>query len=109
MLSPDDFSTNRSNPIGAAMSGVLHVEHPQYQPIRYSDLCFDDGNLAVLAGATYFLVHQGLLSRHSVPLAALIQDLEGKPPRLLEDRPVLELSEPATDVYPFLLALYDGM
>jgi len=63
----------------------------------------------VLSGATYFLVHQGLLSRHSVSLAALIGGLQGQPPRLLEGRLVLELSESSTDVYPFLLALYDGM
>ena len=109
MLSPDDFSTNRSSPVGAATSGVLHVDYAQCQPVRHSDLCFDDGNLAVLTGATYFLVHQGLLSRHSAPLAALIEDLEEKSPRLLEGRLVLELPEPSADVYPFLLALYDGM
>ncbi|KAF8070000.1 hypothetical protein FPV67DRAFT_1560971 [Lyophyllum atratum] len=105
MLSVDDFSTNR-------FSGVN--DNPKHQldhlsPTRHPDLCFNDGNLAVLTGRNYFLVHQGLLCRHSAPLSRVIGDMEGKQTRFLEGRLVLELSEASNDVYYFLLALYDGI
>ena len=101
----DDFSTNRFAAIGA--NGKTQPEHPT--PSRHTDLCFNDGNLAVFAGQTYFLVHRGLLCRHSTPLSRMIETLESHQPRYIEGRLVLELSEPSNDVYHFLLALYDGM
>jgi len=105
MLSPDDFSTNRY--FGTNEPSKTQAEQPP--PSRHPDLCFNDGNLAVLTGGNYFLVHQGLLCRHSAPLASAVQTLEGKHARFLEGRLVLELSESSNDVYYFLLALYDGM
>ena len=107
MHSLDDFSTNRYSE--ASVSGKLRLEHPN-PPTRHPDLCFNDGNLAVLADAGYFLVHRGFLCRHSAPLASAIEGLEGKQTlQCLEGRPVLELFEPLDDVYHFLIALYDGM
>lgn len=106
MLPLDDFSTNRYSG-NSGTSGKTHTE--QLQPSRHPDLCFNDGNLAVLTGTNYFLVHQGLLCRHSSSLASIIESLEGKQGRSLEGRLVLELSETSNDVYYFLLALYDGM
>ncbi|GLB45083.1 hypothetical protein LshimejAT787_1901610 [Lyophyllum shimeji] len=105
MLSVDDFSTNRFS--GATENTKPHVEHPS--PSRHPDLCFNDGNLAVLTGGHYFLVHQGLLCRHSAPLSRVIGALESKQTRYIEGRLVLELSEASNDVYYFLLALYDGI
>jgi hypothetical protein len=106
MASLDDFSTNRFSGTNFE-AAKLHIELPP--PSRHPDLCFNDGNLAVLTGGHYFLVHQGLLCRHSAPLAAIVKALEGKQARFLEGRVVLELSDASNDVYYFLLALYDGM
>lgn len=105
MLPFDDFSTNRYFENNGFTKP--QVDHPS--PSRHPDLCFNDGNLAVLTGGNYFLVHQGLLCRHSAILASIIEALEGKQARFLEGRLVLELTEPSNDVYYFLLALYDGM
>jgi hypothetical protein len=107
MASLDDFSTNRFSGKNQATSTKPQIE--QFSPSRHPDLCFNDGNLAVLTGSHYFLVHQGLLCRHSAPLAAIVKTLEGKQARFLEGRVVLELPDASNDVYYFLLALYDGM
>jgi hypothetical protein len=101
----EDSSTNRLPETNEAPK--LHLEPSP--PSRHPDLCFKDGNLAVLTGGHYFLVHQGLLCRHSDPLAATIKALEEKQDRFLEGRVVLELPDASNDVYYFLLALYDGM
>lgn len=98
-----DFSTNR------------HAAKPQEAeaPTRHSNICFDDGNLAVLTGSQYCLVHQGVLSRRSDTLRKLIKKtLEGGEPenvRFLEGCPVLHLQDPPDDLGRFLQALYDGM
>ncbi|KAG6844620.1 hypothetical protein H0H87_005477 [Tephrocybe sp. NHM501043] len=105
MLSVDDFSTNRFST--TAENSKSQPDNPS--PGRHPDLCFNDGNLAVLTGTNYFLVHQGLLCRHSAPLARIIEALESQQTRYIEGRLVLELSETSNDVYYFLLALYDGI
>jgi hypothetical protein len=99
MAAVDDFSTNRHSVQiqGSNKSG----------PIRYPDLCFEDGNLAILTGDYYFLVHEGLLRRHSEVLDNRINAL-GRT-RLLEGRPVLLLDDAHLGVAHFLQALYDGM
>jgi hypothetical protein len=93
----DDFSTNRHE------NQQIH----QPAPTRHPDLSFSDGNLAVLTGNTYFLVHNGLLCRHSIPLqhAAKAIDLRIQ----LEGRPVLHLPDSSHDMARFLSALYDGL
>ncbi|RDB16819.1 hypothetical protein Hypma_002372 [Hypsizygus marmoreus] len=101
----DDFSTNRN----FGNSGPTKHQPDPLPPSRHPDLCFNDGNLAVLTGGHYFLVHKGLLCRHSAPLATIIESLEGRQALSLEGRLVLELSETSNDVYYFLLALYDGI
>lgn len=94
-----DFSTNR------------HAPKPQEVevPKRHPDICFDDGNVAVLSGSYYCLVHQGVLSRRSDTLKKLIDCSEGEGVQFLEGRPVLHLEDPPNDMGHFLLALYDGM
>lgn len=94
-----DFSTNRH----AAKQQEIEV------PARHPDICFNDGNVAILTGSFYFLVHQGLLSRHSVTLKKILEGLEGENVRLLEGRSVLQLPDSAKDMARFLQALYDGM
>jgi hypothetical protein len=96
-----DFSTNR------------HAAKPQEieAPTRHSDICFEDGNLAVLTGSYYTLVHQGVLSRRSDTLRKLIKKCldGGENVRFLEGRPVLHLQDSPDDCGRFLQALYDGM
>ncbi|KAG6837002.1 hypothetical protein H0H93_016462 [Arthromyces matolae] len=105
MLPTDDFSSNRFS--GTSENSKISLEHPP--PTRHSDLCFKDGNLVVLTESNYFVVHQGLLCRHSAPLSRMIEALESQQTRHMEGRLVLELPESSGDVYYFLLALYDGI
>lgn len=99
----DDFSTNRHFNDGSAKSQLCPLL------TRHTDLSFADGNLAILSGNCYFLVHQGLLCRHSAPLETAIMTLEGTNTKCLEGRPVLELQDTPEDMHRFLLALYDGL
>jgi hypothetical protein len=79
-------------------------------PVRHPRLSFNDGNLAILTGSTYFLVHRGFTARHSRILATAIeQSTRQHPDVLLEGHPVLFAQEESNDMYQFLLALYDGM
>lgn len=94
-----DFSTNRHAP----------KQQEVEAPVRHPDICFDDGNVAILTGSYYFLVHQGLLSRHSVTLGKMLESFGDENVRLLEGRSVLQLPDSAQDVARFLQALYDGM
>lgn len=76
-------------------------------PVKYTDFCFKDGNIVLLAGMSYFLVHQGLLSRHSEVLDQLMSTMHNN--LTLEGRPVLTLPDPSADTVHFLKAIYDGM
>ncbi|KAG7446519.1 uncharacterized protein BT62DRAFT_124122 [Guyanagaster necrorhizus] len=79
-------------------------------PSRYPGMCFNDGNIAVLAGQYYFLVHQVLLCRHSPALDSAIKALDSTcSPAHLEGRPVLHLNDGPDEMYHFLSALYDGV
>lgn len=74
------------------------------------DLCFDDGNIAILTGLRYFLVHEDLLRRHSSVLASLVDQLcEETSSEPLEGRPTLILQHQADEMAIFLHALYHGM
>ncbi|OJA14502.1 hypothetical protein AZE42_04456 [Rhizopogon vesiculosus] len=78
-----------------------------YTAIKYTDLYFKDGNIVLLAGMSYFLVHQGLLSRHSEVLDQLIRTMDNS--LVLEGRPVLTLPDLSPDITHFLKAIYDGI
>ncbi|KZT71061.1 hypothetical protein DAEQUDRAFT_667007 [Daedalea quercina L-15889] len=92
-----DFSSNRH-----ASPNLQEFE----VPTRHSELCFDDGNLAIVTGRQYFLVHKSLLCYHS---AVLREQMEARHPdhvRMLEGRPVLALQDTPEDMTYFLKALY---
>ncbi|KAJ7287571.1 hypothetical protein C8J57DRAFT_1431101 [Mycena rebaudengoi] len=93
----NDFSTNRSD---------IQLVHPT-APVRHPDLFFPDGNIAILTGPVYFLVHKGLLCRHSAPLQQATEALDLRVQ--LEGRPVLQLSDLPQHMLQFLSALYDGL
>ncbi|TFK54362.1 hypothetical protein OE88DRAFT_1625221 [Heliocybe sulcata] len=79
-------------------------------PIKHPSLSFDDGNLALLCGDTYFLVHQGLLCRHSEVLDSLTCKLHNDEHLgLIEGRPVLNLDDSSQDIAYLIEALYDGL
>ncbi|KAJ6593865.1 hypothetical protein B0H19DRAFT_1205276 [Mycena capillaripes] len=103
----DDFSTNRPNRHEVQQAHEIQQSHPT-APTRHPDLSFPDGNLAILTGSVYFLVHKGLLCRHSVPFqqATKALDLRSKQ---LEGRPILQLVDSPHDMGHFLSALYDGI
>lgn len=75
--------------------------------VKHSDLSFVDGNIAVLAGSDYFIVHQGLLVRHSPVLRDLVAAVGPAP--AIDGRPVLALPDSARSIALLLQALYDGM
>lgn len=76
---------------------------------RRSSLSFEDGNVAILAGKSYFLVHRGFLSRQSEYLAELTKDLHARPTMTLEGRPVLHLPDSPDDISLLLHSMYDGL
>ena len=76
---------------------------------RHPDICFDDGNVAILTGSHYSLVHHGLLSRHSKVLKSLLENVPAQNDSSIEDRPMLQTQDPPEDMARFLKALYDGM
>ena len=77
-------------------------------PQRCLNLSFEDGNIAVLAGKSYFLVHRGFLSRQSEYLAELTNDYS-RSTMTLEGRPVLHLSDSPDDISLLLHSMYDGL
>ncbi|KAJ3986602.1 hypothetical protein F5890DRAFT_1578465 [Lentinula detonsa] len=77
---------------------------------KHTNISFKDGNIALLAGKRYFLVHQGLLCRHSPILKSALETLENTSTIFsLEGRPVLEVQDSPEDMSYFLIALYDGI
>ncbi|TRM69285.1 hypothetical protein BD626DRAFT_473562 [Schizophyllum amplum] len=107
MISSDDLSTNRHSSLGA--SGSSDKTRHGLHLTRHPKLSFSDGNLAVLTGDQYFLVHQGMLCRHSAPLATVLASLDPAPANTIDGRVTLELDDDADDMYYFLTALYDGI
>ncbi|KZV70668.1 hypothetical protein PENSPDRAFT_578968 [Peniophora sp. CONT] len=69
-------------------------------------MCFEDANIALQAGPSYFLVHRGVLSRQSPCLAKLIASTPAN--RVLDGRPVLELDDHPDDISLLLHTIYDG-
>ncbi|KAJ7262214.1 hypothetical protein B0H12DRAFT_1104842 [Mycena haematopus] len=99
----DDFSTNRHNEIQQIHTNLTGG------PTRHPDLSFPDGNIAILTGSVYFLVHKGLLCRHSVPFQHTTKALEQSRSKQLEGRPILHATDSPHDMCHFLSALYDGI
>ncbi|TBU29539.1 hypothetical protein BD311DRAFT_660896 [Dichomitus squalens] len=91
-----DFSSNRcASPL------------EEYEvPIRHPDLYFEDGNLSIVAGRQYFIVHRGLLCRHSEVLQTRIDSIKTTDERMLEGLAVLYLDDSPEDLAHFLRALY---
>ena len=77
-----DLSSNRS-------CGPLVSLTDCSAPLRHPELCFDDGNIAILAENTYFLVHRDPLGRHSPVLKKLINDLPTNSACFIEGVPVI--------------------
>ncbi|KAL0072648.1 hypothetical protein AAF712_000411 [Marasmius tenuissimus] len=91
-------------PIPKELSG-----HDHESKTRHS-LSFADGNIALLASNQYFVVHQGVLFRHSAALKAAVEDLTANPHKTTSDGiPLLKVQEAPDDLFHFLSALYDGL
>lgn len=76
---------------------------------RHPDLCFEDATVAISTESVFFLVHHGLLSRHSVFFASLDISSSKEPKALLDGRPAINLSDAPDDMFYFLRAIYDGL
>ncbi|KAI4517382.1 hypothetical protein GGG16DRAFT_44437 [Schizophyllum commune] len=112
MISTEELSTNRHSSVPGISESASSLDKSRsalQQITRHPKLSFPDGNLAIVCGKQYFLVHQGLLSRHSPSLATATDSLDPATTPMIEGRPVLELAEDADDMYFFLTALYDGI
>ncbi|CDO76729.1 hypothetical protein BN946_scf184796.g23 [Trametes cinnabarina] len=90
-----DFSSNR------------HATPPQEHiiPTRHPELCFPDGNLAVVTGKHYFIVHRGILSRHSEVFGRRIEELDPDRAPRLDGLVAMILDDRAEDFVHFLRAL----
>ncbi|KAI0793251.1 hypothetical protein C8Q75DRAFT_713174 [Abortiporus biennis] len=98
-----DFSSNSYT----ASTAIAFSSCSKFEvPTRHSDMSFDDGNIALLAGHVYFLVHRGLLCRHSNILHNMILEEKGSDHETLEGRPILRLPHDPMDLSFFLRALY---
>ncbi|PFH53733.1 hypothetical protein AMATHDRAFT_73160 [Amanita thiersii Skay4041] len=101
---------------------IRHVESGLHwcgggRSVRCSgDLCFADGNVTLLATnnittsttACHFVVHKGLLARHSPVLQDIFKVLEATKPDSFQGPPIVPLPDAAEDLACFLTALYDG-
>ena len=114
----DPLSSNGQYASSSQLRDVVWTTRPATPPPtailssgmqRRLSLSFEDGNVAVLAGNTYFLVHRGFLSRHSESLAELTKDIYSCPTATLEGRPVLHLPESPDDITLLLHSMYDGL
>lgn len=99
-----EFSTNRHS----AQSKPQQLDVPECLA-RHPDICFEDGNIAIVTGSEFFLVHQGVLTRRSDNLGKLVQQSIRENSRLVEGRPFVRLEDSPADMANFLQALYDGM
>ncbi|EKM54340.1 uncharacterized protein PHACADRAFT_146190 [Phanerochaete carnosa HHB-10118-sp] len=101
---PQDFSSNAHTP---QVDTHGRFEACYEVPNKHPELSFEDGNLALLCGHRYFLVHRGVLVRHSSVLAAMAEcptkeDLS----QSLEGRPILRLPHTPDEIYILLKYLY---
>ena len=91
-----EFSSNRYSIVQAGPTA----------PVRHPDISFEDGNLAVVSGTYYFLVHRKVLSQHSAKLDRLVELSISDDASLIEGRAVLPLDDPSQDLCYFLQVLY---
>ncbi|KDQ57583.1 hypothetical protein JAAARDRAFT_177839 [Jaapia argillacea MUCL 33604] len=100
-----------SDDLGFSTNGHLaNLASDLIAPTRHPDLSFPDGNLALLCPPFYFIVHQGLLCRHSEVFTCLAQNIgDDGDDSLLDGRSVMKLDDAADDMICLLRALYDGV
>lgn len=99
-----DFSSNAHSP---QVDAHGRFEASYEVPNRHPELSFEDGNLAVLCGHRYFLVHRSVLFRHSTVLAEMAESpAKEDMSQSLEGRSILRLSQPPDEVYILLKHLY---
>ncbi|KAI0030768.1 hypothetical protein K488DRAFT_53477 [Vararia minispora EC-137] len=73
-------------------------------------MSFDDGNVALLSGSVYFLVHRGVICRQSTYFSNLLSTVRPcSAGDLIDGRPALELEECSEDIALLLRAMYDGI
>lgn len=104
ILLEEDLSSNAHAP---QVDTVGCFETSYEVPGRHEELSFNDGNIAVMCGHKYFLVHRSVLFRHSVVLeemaeAAVAEGLI----EVLEGCPILVLPNTPDEMYVLLKYLY---
>ena len=106
--SDTEFSSNaHSNAPAVVQAAKPRAASSEYEdPTRHPDLSFLDGNLVILTGHRYFVVHQAVLARHSPVLQEMLDYLPKTCSRLLENRPVLDLPHTPDEMCLFLRTLY---
>ena len=77
---------------------------------------FVDGNIALAAETTAFVVHEAVLVRHSESFAPIVarchSEYAATPPdsrETVDGRPVLRVPDTAYDIQHMLYAMYDGV
>lgn len=74
-----------------------------------TDFWFADGNIVLIAGIAAFKVHRGQLQRHSEVFHDLFSIPQPADQQLVDGCLWVELHDEPSDVYYFLMALYDGL
>lgn len=101
-----EFSSNAHTP--HMDSGVFDRRTTEYEvPSNSADLSFKDGNIAIISGHQYFLVHQSVLCRHSVVLQDMIElAMSAGIVNYIAERPLLRLPHKPEETLLLLKYLY---
>lgn len=90
---------NPTFPLVSTTASNVTLFHPS--------ISFEDGNLVLKTGSSYFLVHQGVLCRASSVFAELV--VKECCTETFHGHPVLILAEDVDSVSHLLRAIYDGL
>ncbi|EMD37483.1 hypothetical protein CERSUDRAFT_154136 [Gelatoporia subvermispora B] len=93
-----EFSSNRHS----ALPGLTEYE----VPVRHPDFNFEDGNLALVTGCQYFVVHQGMLSHHSKAFSGMIKNRQAEGGLTLAGLTAIVTEDDPDELVCFLRVLY---
>ena len=78
-------------------------EHRQHQ-----ELWFDDGNVVLVAGNTWFKLYRGILARYSSVFRDLFQVADASAGDTIQNCPVVHVTDNPDHLVLFFVLMYDG-
>jgi hypothetical protein len=92
------------------MTAVSTMDELRVCGVRcHEDLCFEDGNIILVAEGVCFRVHRGQLTRHSDVFRGMMSIPQPVNAPTTDSCPIVELHDRAQEVAYMLKALYDGL